>query len=360
MEINNNYYDDLLEEPTAEELENQPEELEIDNEPLIPDQDDDEIVNDNEEPENQEDDLVTSYLKAYGIEDPSKIQFEGDNGEINEVDFNSLSKEEQLTMLQELGAPAYTNDEIATIQYLRNNNTTLKDVVEYFSQKAIEDYLQEHPEDRKQKSYKIDDYTDEELYVSDLKLRFPDLTDEELNDKLENAKLNEDVFNKEVAGLRSFYKAEEEKDEEAARQQEQQEYEQLQNALLTAASQLTEIKFDAEDPKDPDGFEIEDDDRNRALAYLLSLDKEGRSQFDRDLSDPRAIFELAYLRTSGRDLITQTSKYYKSLLAETRKELANAKKELEKYTKKNDNTEVVDTPPQRRKKDAKTMADLWG
>ena len=73
MEINNDYYDDLLEEPTAEELENQPEELEIDNEPLIPDQDDDEIDNDNKEPENQEDDLVTSYLKAYGIEDPSKF-----------------------------------------------------------------------------------------------------------------------------------------------------------------------------------------------------------------------------------------------------------------------------------------------
>jgi len=90
---------------------------------------------------------------------------------------------------------------------------------------------------------------------------------------------------------------------------------------------------------------------------LLSIDKEGRSQFDRDLSDPNAIFEIAYLRTSGRDLITQTSKYYKSLLAETRKELANTKKELEKYTKKNDNIEVVEQP-RRKNKDAKTISDL--
>lgn len=359
MEITNEYYDSLLEEPVDNQevqLEDQQEE-EI---PLVPTQEDEEIEDDsNSEDENTEDDLITSYLKSYGVEDPKKLQFEGDNGEIDEVDFNSLSREEQLTILKELGTPSYTNDEIATIQYLRNNNATLKDVIDYFSNKAIEDYLKEHPEDVKQKSYQIDDYSDDELYISDLKLRFPDLTDEELQDKLESAKVNEDLYAKEVASLRAYYKEEEEKQEEANKLAEQQEYEQLKNSLLTAANQLTEIKFDAEDPKDQDGFEIEDSDRNKALDYLLSIDKEGRSQFDRDLSDPNAIFEIAYLRTSGRDLITQTSKYYKSLLAETRKELANTKKELEKYTKKNDNIEVVEQP-RRKNKDAKTISDLWG
>lgn len=249
-------------------------------------------------------------------------------------------------MLQELSASDYTDYERSVINYLRSANTDLQGVIDYFSQKAIQDYLTENPDKVRQRDYQIDDYSDDELYISDLKLKFPDFTDEELNERLENAKVNEDLFKKEVDALRTYYKEQEDNQVKEAEEQAAAEYQNLQNSLLTAASRFTEVKFDIEDAEDPGGFEIEDSDRQRALAYLLATDKNGQSQFDKDLSDPNALFELAYLRTSARDLLNGTSQYYKRVIAETRKELAKTKKELEKYTKKGGNT-VVTKPTQK-------------
>jgi len=335
-------YDSLLEEPTQE----QPVEESTQFEPI---QTPDDLVDaeDHQEPNVEdvttepEDDALTSYLKSRGIEDVTKIQFENDEGEIEEKNWNDLSKEEQLTMLQELSSSDYTDYERQVINYLRTNNTDLQGVIDYFSQKAVDDYLKANPDKVHQREYKIDDYSDDELYIADLKLKFPDFTDDELESKLESAKTNEELFNREVAALRNYYKQEEEREEEAAKQSAEQEYQHLQQSLLDAASKFTEVKFDLDDAEDQGGFEIEDSDRQRALAYLLAQDKDGNSQFDKDLSDPNALFEIAYLRTSARDLITGTSQYYKGLLAETRKELAKTKKALEKYEKKGANTTVT-------------------
>jgi len=42
---------------------------------------------------------MSDFLKTRGIDDPSKIQFEDDNGNIEEKDWNSLSKEEKFNIL---------------------------------------------------------------------------------------------------------------------------------------------------------------------------------------------------------------------------------------------------------------------
>lgn len=371
MDVNDNYYDSLLDDPAEGEdvvdPVNEPAgEDPADDIPLIPEQDDDPSNSEGGDGDgngegDDNDDLLTSYLKSRGIKDPTKIQFETDEGETEERDWNSLSKEEQLTMLQELATSDYTDYERDVINYLRRYNTDLQGVINYFSQKAVEDYLTENPDKRLQKEYTIDDYSDDELYISDMKLKFPDFTDEELNERLESAKVNEELFKKEVDALRTYYKEQEDKQAQEAEANAQQEYEALQNSLLNAASRFTEIKFDIEDAADQGGFEIEDSDRQRALAYLLALDKDGQSQFDKDLADPAALFELAYLRTSARDLLNGTSQYYKKVIADTRKELAKAKKELEKYTKKGDNKSVVVNPaPTGSKTKATKIEDLWG
>ena len=376
MKMEENYYDSLLDDPvdtqednnTVQEPEDDrdyydPAKLIDDNEPDNNDHDTNEEDLDLDSDKNTEDDddAITSYLKSKGIADPKKIKFETEDGETEDRDWNSLSKEEQLTMLQELSSSDYTDYERSVIDYLRKNNTDLQGVIDYFQKKAVEEYLSENPDKVKQKEYKIDDYTDDELYISDLKLKFPDFTDEELNERLESAKVNEELFKKEVDALRTYYKEQEENEEQEAQARAQQEYEALQNSLLTAASRFTEIKFDVEDAEDPGGFEIEDDDRQRALAYLLATDKDGQSQFDRDLSDPNALFELAYLRTSARDLLNGTSQYYKKVIAETRKELAKTKKALEKYEKKGNNTTVTTkTEPTGQRTKPTKIEDLWG
>ena len=363
VEFEHANFNDLLEEPSNEN--NEVEEV-VDEEPLLPDQESDGIT---QEPESTEqptseqeaqtdegDDVLTSYLKSRGISDPTKIQFENDEGGLDEVDFNSLSKEEQLTILNELSSD-YTDYERDVINFIRRNGGDLNTIVQQYQQKAIEDYLSANPEAVHQKSYTIDDYSDDELYLADLAAKFPDFTEDELTAKLDSAKINEDLFKKEVDALRTFYKNEEDRQAEESKLQNQQEYEALQNALLDAANNFNEIALDSTDPQSI-SFEVEDADKQKMLTYLLAQDKDGMSQLSRDLLDPSALIELAWLRTHGRDALDEVSHYWKKELAETRKKLSKAEKELEKYTKKkDDNVYVAPSKPTQNKPNS--ILDVW-
>lgn len=235
---------------------------------------------------------MESFLISLGIKDPKKLQFENEAGEIEEQDFNKLSKEEQLNVIQELTNNQYSDYEKQVINVLRRNNISLEDLIASYQQKAIEDYLAENPDAKHQKSYKIDDYSDDELYMADLFAKFPDFTEDEVRSKLEAAKVNEELFKKEVDALRVYYKGEEDRQAEAAQQAEQQQYEALQNSLLDAVNRFSEVVLDTDDPQS-DALEIEEGDKRMILDYLLAPDKDGRSQFDKDLSDPTALIELA-------------------------------------------------------------------
>lgn len=342
--------DDPVEEPIVE-TEEQEEEI-----PMIPDQEgESEPTTTEESTPTVTNDVVKEYLKSYGIEDPTKIKFENDEGGIDEVDFNSLSAEEQLNVLKELGDSGYTDYEKNLINWFRSNNIDLQGVVDYYSKKAVDDYIasQGTPE----KTYSIDDYSDDELYMADMKARFPDFTDEEIESKLDAAKLNEDTFKKEIDNLRQYYMAEEDAQAQQAELQEQQQYEALRNSVLDAANKFTEISFDSTDPNS-DALEMEDSDRQDFLTYLLEPETDGRSKFDKDLSDPAALIDIAWYRTHGRETLNGISQYWKKELATTRKELAKAKKELEKYTSNNKTNVVVEKPHV--KKDINSVSDLWG
>ena len=75
--------------------------------------------------------------------------------------------------------------------------------------------------------YEVDSMSDDELFCLDLldKIGAENITDEELQQALENAKSNENLYNKQVASLRVYYKDLEEKvkQEEEEKEQERQE-----------------------------------------------------------------------------------------------------------------------------------------
>lgn len=359
-------YESLLDDTDAKTSEEEEDLLveeknESDDIPMIPDQEsEDQDVDSNNIDDEVNEDIVSLYLKSYGITDPTKLHYVDDDGTSTEVDFNTLSKDEQLTILKELGNSVYTQEEQNTINWLRQNKTNLQSVIDYYSNKAVSDYIAANPQQTQQHTYEIDDYSDDELYMADIKARFPDFTDEEIEAKLDSAKLNEDTFKKEVDSLREYYKAEADKEAEEAKLQEQQQYEALQNSILDASNRFTEIQLDTDDPQS-DALEIEDADRNVMLNYLLTPGTDGRSQFDKDLSDPNALIELAWFRTQGRNTINGISQYWKHELSKTRKELAKAQKELAKYTSNNnrkENNVVVESP--KSKKDVTSINDLWG
>lgn len=290
--------------------------------------------------------FLYEFLKEKGIEDPSKLQFENEDGEIEEVDFNSLSEEEKLNIINSVSDPGLSQHETDVINYLRQNNVTFNQVIDYFSKKAVKDYLAQNPDQAHQKIYTIDDYTDDELYLADLKSKYPEFTDEELTSKLESAKSNEALFKKEVDALRADYKKQEDAEIEAQKQKEQQDYDDLVGNLQNILNNFNEVALDSTDAES-DVLEIEDSDKQQVLAYLLNQDSEGKSQLVKDLENPATLIELAWLRTQGRALIDNTTRYWKDLLKQERKEKAKLQKELESYQNKGSQSVVVPKPPKK-------------
>ena len=290
--------------------------------------------------------FLYEFLKEKGIEDPSKLQFENEDGEIEEVDFNSLSEEEKLNIINSISDPGLSQHETDVINYLRQNNVTFNQVIDYFSKKAVKDYLAQNPDQAHQKTYTIDDYTDDELYLADLKSKYPEFTDEELTSKLESAKSNEALFKKEVDALRADYKKQEDAEIEAQKQKEQQDYDDLVGNLQNILNNFNEVALDSTDAES-DVLEIEDSDKQQVLAYLLNQDSEGKSQLVKDLENPATLIELAWLRTQGRALIDNTTRYWKDLLKQERKEKAKLQKELESYQNKGSQSVVVPKPPKK-------------
>lgn len=320
-----------------------------------PDQDPNPSDDDNHDEGDEEIDALHQYLMNKGIVDTKKIKYEDEAGNPTEVDFDSLSKEEQLSIIEELSQPNITEDEVKTIDYLRRNNMTLAQVVDYFANQRLQQYIKENgaPEP----TYEIDDYSDDELYLADLKSKYPSFSDDKLLAKLDAAKANEELFKDEVAELRSYYKEQENEQKEQQRQQEEYNQQQYTNSLYDAMNRFNEIALDYKDEKS-DTLEIEVDDKKRALSYLLDADAEGKTAFVKDIENPDALIELAWLRTCGADALSGQSQYYKNIISERNKEIARLRKQIEK--EKTSNSVVVPTEPKDASKNSSSPWDASG
>ena len=302
------------------------------------------------------DDVLYDFLREHGIEDPSKMKFSNDNDEIEDVDFRSLSKDEQMEILKNLTDSGLSTQEKADLNYLRQNGLNLKSYGSAISQQSVQNYLAQHPEGQPERVYGIDDYTDDELYLADLKSKYPEFTDEELLSKLDSAKDNEDLYIKEVTALRNSYKEDEDNMIRQQQEAEKQQYVDLQNNLMAATRDFTEVLLDPDDPES-DSLMVEDADKKQILSYLLDQDSQGKSQLVRDLEDPNVLVQLAWLRLQGQNAIADTSRYWKETLKETRKENAKLQKEIDKLKgNKGNNTVIV---PSKKSSNDKNISSIW-
>lgn len=329
------------EDPQNTEEFQEPEELE--------ESDESEESDEPEEPEESEEptfegNALYSFLQTRGVKDPTKIVFSNEDGSTEEVDFATLTPEEQLDILQQVTDPGLTEDEINTVNYLRKNRMSMAQVMEAYAQQKLDAYLNEHPEDIHKKSYAIDDYTDDDLYIVDLKKRYPDFTDEEILSKLDEAKKNEDLFAKETEILRNTYKAQEDQAEAERVQLEQQQAEDLRNNLIAAANNFNEVQLDYTDDES-DSLVIEDADKQQMISYILDQDADGKSQLVKDLENPDTLIELAWLRTQGAEVLSSVTKYWKETLATARAENKKLQAQIDKLNKKNTSTVVVPKAP---------------
>jgi len=239
------------------------------------------------EPDNGTDvDIITSLLKSKGINNPQAIKIEDENGNIQEVDFYSLTPEERLNILNSSDVDdnyGLDNDETEFINYLRENNVSIKDYVDYVQKQAIDAYISENSEQH----YKVDDLSDDELYLLDLKYNIKDLTDEEANSYLEHDKSNEALFNKKVATLRDNYKVKEqeklEEQELIESEKQKQEQEKFASTIVNAVSELNSIE----------AFDLEKEDKERIADFILGVDATGTNYLSKALNDPTNIAKIA-------------------------------------------------------------------
>lgn len=298
-------------------------------------------VEPNEEP--TEDDIdddadyMETFLKSFGIEDGKTLKFENEDGTTEDVDFNSLSNKEKLEILKDLTTPQLQEHEIETINYLRRNNATIQDVVEYYQQKAIQEYIEKNgaPE----KVYSVDEYKDEELYMADAKAKYPDMTDEELLADMEAAKENEALFNKKVEAIRKQYKAIEDKEIADAEQAERDRVENFKNSIQSTLDNFNEISLDYTDAK-ADSLTIEASEKNKILEYITKQDANGMTQLYKDLNDAEKLISFAWWTNYGQESISSITKYFQKQLAEARKEKKEAQKPVTTRVPKTDKKSV--------------------
>ena len=295
-------------------------------------------------------DALSEYLASRGIKDGNTIVFDDGEGNTTEAKFSELSREEQLSILNELAKPNLTDSEIQAVQYLRDNNATLQDVINHFSKQAVEKYIASNAP---QREYSVDEYSNDELYIADLRSKFPEMSDAELEADLTLAKSNEELFNKKVETIRTNYKQLEDQKIEEARAAEEQGYNEFKNALHTSLTNFEEISLDYTDPSS-DSLTIEDSEKEAIYNYILNTDENGVSQFAKDMHDPSILVDLAWYRLFGKDAISGISQYWKGVVKETRKAEARAAKEHSKSQK----THVIPTKEDLGKKQDRTLTSL--
>lgn len=260
---------------------------------------------DHQEPQVEEpvsNDYLSDFLKTRGIDDASKIKFEDEQGNIEERSWDSLSNEEKLNILntpveqQEQVSDQLSDEEIQLLNSIRQSNLTPS---QYLQQIQGQQVVQEP-------QYKIDDLSDDELFLLDLESRVGELTDDMAAQALSNAKQNEELFNKQVEGIRKEYKEREDyqlqQEQEELAQQQQEAYNQFQDTIINSIDQFNSIgNLD---------LNFDDSDKEELAQFMLSRDEAGNNYLWQALQDPETLTRAAWFILNGEEAFNSISDYF--------------------------------------------------
>ena len=252
-----------------------------------------------EEPETDFD-LAKELLTLQGISDMNKIKFEDESGAVIEKSWNSLSNNEKLMILSHQEDPDTSLDaaEIELINQIRESGMTPDQYIQ--SLQTVEPPVV---------TYEVDNMSDDELFCIDLldKIGSDNITDEELQQALDSAKANPNLFSKQVASLRVYYKGLEDErlqqieldKQEAA----EQEFVQFSNNIIESIRNFNAL----EDTPVELSLEEMDDLAN----YILTRDGSGYSEFGRLLNDPVQFTKAAFWMLKGPEILNEMQKQIK-------------------------------------------------
>lgn len=275
------------------------------------DEEDDGIVEQpiEQEPQNdvEEDNFTSEFLKTKGISDPTRIKFEEEDGSIIERNWDDLTREEQINILNTpvndepvVKEPVsntpeneLTDEEIELLNTIRQSNLTPSQYLQQFQQPQ-------------EPIYKVDDLEDDDLYILDLESKVGELSDEDAAQALAVAKQNETLFKKQIEGIRKEYREREDflQQQEEANIEEQQRiaFEQYSNNIIDAIDQFNTIgNLD---------LNFEDSDRNELASFILSQDESGQNYLYQALQDPETLVKAAWFILNGEEAFNGLSDYF--------------------------------------------------
>ena len=259
--------------------------------------------------------VVERFLQERGV-DPRSIKFETEDGE-ETSDFNDLSSDDQYDILNSLSEDKSDLDdsEINLLNFMRTNNWSVQDYNNYIAQQAIQKYTSQQQEP--EQTYQIDDLSDEELFLVDLKSKIPDLTEDEAMEELDRSQQNQDLFNKKVQSLRKDYKEKEDlyKQQQVEQQQQQQKaaYEQYSKSIADAIDRATVMDLGDLD------LELQNQDKQEIYNYLVGYDQQGNRLINNTLADPDQLVRMAWMNIKGPEVFKELTSYYKKKISETAK-----------------------------------------
>lgn len=273
----------------------------------------------NQPKETNDRDILSEFLKSKGIEDLTKIKYEGEDGEEEEISWDSLDQSEKLTILHQLNSnPEVDLDEseIQLINTIRNSKMSPEEYINYVFQRNLEEYTQNNQQNIRQ--YAIDEYTDDELFVADLIAKMGDdnITKEEAQEALDRAKSNASLFTKQVNAIRNSYKQKEDEEAQYEQYMYQQEQEERFNQFATAVAEQVE-NFN-----DFPGFELnmDQDDKEELYEFITGFDEAGNSIFGKALNEPETLVKMAWFALNGEQMLDDISTYVKQQVAKVRKD----------------------------------------
>ena len=222
---------------------------------------------DDSQQESDDYNLTKELLSLQGISDMNKIKFEDESGAIVEKSWDNLSNDERLMILSHQEDPDTSLDdaEIELINQIRESGMTPGQFIQNLQQLNYEEPVQ---------VYEVDSMSDDELFCLDLldKVGSENISDEELQQALDNAKANESLYSKQVASLRVYYK---DLEQQRLQQEEINKQQEAEYAYNTFANNIVEsirnFNFFEDTPVELSNNEIQQQIEGILLTFLNNV-----------------------------------------------------------------------------------------
>lgn len=257
---------------------------------------------DSQSTETPADKIIKNLLNKKGISAIDKVLYEED-GKVIEKNFYELPEEDQLNILS-TDDNELSDEELYYITQARENNLGLTELIQHYVNESVKQQIEGTTAEDS-----IQNYSDEELYVLDLKARLGDtMSDEEILKSLEKELEIPETFKKKVDALRKDYLALEEQDKEANAKEIEAKQEESFNEFKTTISELIN------NVEDIGGVVLETEDKNEILNFMISKDATGVTEFAKQMRDPENIFLQAWAILKAKDTFDVLKNHFESQL----------------------------------------------